>query len=652
MVETASAPGAGIVADTIQFHGTADRYTLSGATSIAALFSDPTTATSNPAVTLRTVGPNGGQAAAFAYDLARSVVYTRQGNPAWAGQERDGVAPIRSDDLFFGNASGDPQPDWVNLNKVAIPQSDEQQRLLANLILEMNSDRKPLPRFWYFPRSEKAVVIMTGDDHASGGTAGRFDQYVADSPNGCVVADWECVRSSSYIYTNTPLTNAQAAAYHAAGFEIGLHVDTGCADWTAASLDNTYDSQLAAWAAKYTSIPTPSTNRTHCIAWSEWATQPKVELDHGIRLDTNYYYWPPGWVQDRPGFFTGSGMPMRFADLDGTMIDVYQAATQMTDESGQSYPFTINTLLDRALGPLGYYGAFTANMHTDSAASGGSDAIVASAQARGVPIVSGRQMLEWLDGRNASSFGSLGWDGDTLTFSIVVGGGANGLRAMVPMTSSAGALTDITRDGNAVSFTTETIKGVEYAFFPGVAGNYDAQYGGGGEPADVFVTVSDAGFRRRTTIAQQGDTVQWDFTGGTHSATDASGMGLFDSGPRTSGESFQFTFTTAGRYTVDDTFSANTGTIAVPVRVTPGSGTTSTTFTVTWSSAALSGGFQADIQIRRPGSPWRNWRVNQTTTTSATFTPDSGTGTYQFRARLENAGGRSRWSQPASIAVS
>ena len=69
--------------------------------------------------------------------------------------------------------------------------------------------------------------------------------------------------------------------------------------------------------------------------------------------------------------FTGSGMPMRFADLDGTMIDVYQAATQMTDESGQTYPFTIDTLLDRALGPEGYYGVFTANMHTDNATSAG-----------------------------------------------------------------------------------------------------------------------------------------------------------------------------------------------------------------------------------------------------------------------------------------
>ena len=63
---------------------------------------------------------------------------------------------------------------------------------------------------------------------------------------------------------------------------------------------------------------------------------------------------------------TGSGMPMRFADTDGSMIDVYQAPTQMTDESDQTYPFTPDTLLNNATGPLGYYGAFNVNMHTDN----------------------------------------------------------------------------------------------------------------------------------------------------------------------------------------------------------------------------------------------------------------------------------------------
>ena len=343
--------GAGIVTDSIQFHGTATRYKLAGATAVANLYQTPTKSTVNPAFTLRSIGPAGGEAAAFAFDLARSVVYTRQGKPNWAGQERDGIAPIRSDDLFFGAKAGNPQPDWIDLNKVAIPQADEQQRLLANLITRMALDVMPIPRFWYFPRDEEAVIVMTGDDHASGGTAGRFDSQAAQSPSGCSVADWECIRSTSYIYTNTPLTDAQAAAYDAEGFEVGLHVDTNCADWTPAQLESFFSTQLVAWQAKYASLPSPVSNRTHCISWSDWASHPKTELAHGIRFDTNYYYWPADWIQNRPGMFTGSGMPMRFADLDGAVIDVYQGTTQMTDESGQTYPFTVDALLDREPAP-------------------------------------------------------------------------------------------------------------------------------------------------------------------------------------------------------------------------------------------------------------------------------------------------------------
>src|SRR5206468_1021457 len=175
------------------FHGTADRYTINTATPVAMLYSDASTATVNPAVTLQNVGGAGGQAAAFTYDLARSVVYTRQGNPAWAGQDRDADGVIRSDDLFFGGA----QPNYVDPTKIAIPQADEQQRLLANLIGFMNADKKPLPKFWYFPRGIKAVVVMTGDDHANNGTQGRFDIYNANSTPGCAVDNWECVRATS-----------------------------------------------------------------------------------------------------------------------------------------------------------------------------------------------------------------------------------------------------------------------------------------------------------------------------------------------------------------------------------------------------------------------------------------------------------------------
>ena len=123
-----------------------------------------------------------------------------------------------------------------------------------------------------------------------------------------------------------------------------------------------------------------------------------------MRLDVTYYYWPSAWIKNRPGFMTGSGIPMRFADTNGAATNVYQSATVMTDESGQSYPSTVNTLLDNALGAQGYYGAFTANFHTDSDTTVENDRAMASAAARNVPIVSARQMLTWLDGRNASTF--------------------------------------------------------------------------------------------------------------------------------------------------------------------------------------------------------------------------------------------------------
>ena len=346
----------------------------------------------------------------------------------------------------------------------------------------MNGTTKPLPRSWYFPRGHKAVVVMTGDDHAQNGTATRFERYIANSLAGCSIDDWECVRSTSYMYANTPLTNQLAVWYDSLGFELSLHVTTGCSDYTRATLENIYTTQLGQWQSSYPGLAAPTTNRTHCIVWSDWATQPKVELAHGIRLDTTYYYWPDSWILDRPGMFTGSGIPMRFTDTDGSMIDVYQATTQMNDESLQSYPKHIDALLGEATGPQGYYGAFVANMHNDTNVAGsvsvvGSNAIIASAQAHGVPVISARQLLTWIDGRNSSTFDSIAWSGGHLTFTMHVGVGGNGIQVMLPSTSSAGLANSIVHNGQPVTFTTQVIKGIEYAVFPGGEGSYDVTYG-------------------------------------------------------------------------------------------------------------------------------------------------------------------------------
>ena len=116
-------------------------------------------------------------------------------------------------------------------------------------------------------------------------------------------------------------------------------------------------------------------------------------------------------------------------------------------------------------------------MHFDTQNHAGANAIVASAQSRGIPVVSSKQMLDWLDGRNGSYYENISWNTDQLGFTVNVGVGALNLRGMVPVISEVGNLIGLTQDASPISYTTETIKGIDYAFFPATDGDYVASYG-------------------------------------------------------------------------------------------------------------------------------------------------------------------------------
>lgn len=470
-VNTSTGPGVGIVNQTIQYHSPADLYTLNGATAIATLYSDATTATNNPAVTTKAVGTNGGHAIAFTYDLAKSVVNTHQGNPAYAGQSLDGNSPpVRADNMF--------QQNYLDMNKVAIPQADEQQRLLANIITETNLDNKPLPRFWYLPKGLKAAIVYTLDDHnTASGTNDVFTKLANNSASGCSVADWECYRGTAWIYLGVPVSNTQAGTYNSQGFELGAHVENGCADFSSyANLDTSYANELQAFQTQFPSLPAQTTHRFHCIVWSDYLTQAKVERAHNIRYSMDYYYWPPAWVNGRPGLFTGSAIPMKFADTDGTVQDIYQGVSQLVNENGIAYDTDVFTLLNNATGANGYYGFF--GTHDDYRDSTFSDSIINAAKAFNVPIITAKQALTWLDGRNNSIFTNFSWNGNTLTFNVTAATGSQNIQAMLPVNSTGNSISSLSLNGNPVTFTIQTIKGVNYAFFPATTGAYTAVYNG------------------------------------------------------------------------------------------------------------------------------------------------------------------------------
>ncbi|HEX8762515.1 MAG TPA: Ig-like domain-containing protein, partial [Candidatus Saccharimonadales bacterium] len=476
LVDTGSGPGVGIVNETIQFKGTADNYTLNGATAVASFYSDASTSTSNPAVTSRSVGSNGGTAMAFAYDLAKSVIALHQGNQAWAGQDRDGSGMVRTNDLFFGARSGDVQPDWVDLNKLHIPQADEQQRLLANLLTSSTKDKKPLPRFWYLPGNNKAAMILAGDDHGldNTGTERIISNWLNESSASCSPIDWECVTASHYTYSTSALTNTRAVQYIRLGYDIGAHVSNGgaCNDYTSFSnLSTLYTNNLATWRAKYTGAPNQRTGRFHCYIWSDWDSQPRVQIANGMRFGLEYVAYPNSWVGTRAPMLTGSGMNMRLTDADGDLLDGFQGVTNLDDTAAGTT--SINALLDNAIGSAGYYGIF--GTHYDMSNSYHTT-VFAAAKARNIPMISADEALTWLDGRGSSRFSGFTGSSGQFGFTLDAAEGAVGLKAMLPVQDAAGTLSTLKLAGQDVTYQTQTVKGVQYAVFDGQPGAYTATY--------------------------------------------------------------------------------------------------------------------------------------------------------------------------------
>ena len=469
-INTASAPGKGIVGDTIQYHTAADRYGLAGATSVATLYSDASTATLNPAVTIRSVGE--GYAAAFAYDLPKSITALHQGNSAWANNDPSliGNNPFRPDSLF--HKAG--QTDWLNVSKASIPQADEQQRLLVNMLNEMSTSSGPIPHYWHLPHGYKAALVMTSDDHGTSDSTARFlSQVSLQGAPDCSVRDWTCPRAGSLVYTGGGLSTTHATSFEKNSFPLGVHVQTNCETPTIPNLTSAFQTQITAFSNAYPGVSPQQFSRIHCYIWEGFAEVPKVDEQFGIRYTMEYEWFPQSWTGSNTGAITGSYQTMRFADTDGTMIDVYNAPTDLDYENDPTNA-TINADLASATGSQGFYGIFGTHYDFTNTYQ---NLLLASAAQYDVPIISADQALAWKDAQSNSTFDIISSSSYQVKFKPQVAEGGEGSVAVLPLLSSNGTLASLKVDGASTPYTNATIKGVDYAVFDAKPGTYVATYG-------------------------------------------------------------------------------------------------------------------------------------------------------------------------------
>jgi plastocyanin len=183
--------------------------------------------------------------------------------------------------------------------------------------------------------------------------------------------------------------------------------------------------------------------------------------------------------------------------------------------------------------------------------------------------------------------------------------------------------------------------------------------------ATTNVAIANFSFTPSAAKIKLGDTVHWTNTAPTTSHTTTSdttnpdgspGVHWWDSGVLSSNQTFDWLYTAAGSFTYHCSIHPTLmkGTVSVPVKVKPPSGTAGTKFTITIATVPAPTGFSYTVQMKAPGGQFVDFKVGVTTTKVSFNSTGMPPGAYAFRSRLNTTNtpaGASLFSPAKSVMV-
>ena len=472
--------GKGLTSRTMQFHGDANRCTLNGAAPIAALFADKSARETFPGVVKNEYGK--GRTIAFLYNLPESIVYTRQGNPLYAGIEKDGIPGLRGMDLFTDG--------WVDTSTNTINQADQQMALLTHCIQDFNETTKPLPRFWYFPDTLKCLAVLDNDGEDN--SEDDFEPQFRD-------VDSMGAKMTLYIMDVEKVSKDWVDKWTARGFEISGHPDdtreAGNPIWD--NMDSAILRKKNEIAGKY-GLPM-STSVNHWFVWcgqdangqQDFGAQARLEEKHGIEMDANYaiydinsnqpehFLGTPGTKQ---GNYTGSGLVMKYADASGKTVNVYQRFNAVYDQQYnegstlEGFFDCFKGLVDRSLND-DIFSVVSIKAHNNEYYFSKEPLMkmLAYANRKGVPVWTALKLLNFLKMKDEATFSKVTWSHSQLSFIINSSfQHTHSLTFMVPAFYGGKKVSGITKNGKESPFSFKRVKGRDYGFVSVTGGmNYD-----------------------------------------------------------------------------------------------------------------------------------------------------------------------------------
>jgi hypothetical protein len=216
------------------------------------------------------------------------------------------------------------------------------------------------------------------------------------------------------------------------------------------------------------------------------AAQAKLEEKHGIGLDCNYAHYDNNARQKQflgsygytQGNYTGSGLPMKFADADGSIINVYQQLNNVYDQQymehkdQDGYLNAFKGIMDRSI-DNGVYSYVSVRAHNNEYFFSKVPLMkmLDYANSKHIPVWTELQLLNFLKARDEAEFRNIRYQNNQLTFTLHSSYVTEAkITTMVPSSFSNKKIQSIIVDGRNAKFSTHHVKGVNYAFVPVVAG--------------------------------------------------------------------------------------------------------------------------------------------------------------------------------------
>ena len=445
----------------------------------------------------------------WAFDVGHNVALIRQGDPHRVNVERDGLAKIRFTDLAFG---------WVDPDLLDRADADQYVRVLVGQLAAGGAARGPLLAADFFPGAARTVLIATGDAHGVG--AEVLDQVLhrVEAAGGRLSVFYEPPQAPGW------RRYARRARWAASALPLVGPVLQSRDAPPSPQLVNEWRVRGHEFSPHPTGDPDPDTGlsrawqdfdddgygtahmvvRTHEVSWHGWVDTPRAQRRHGVRMNLDAYYVGPVMRQRdgrwSHGHLIGSGLPARFVDEGGQVLDCYQQPTQVVDEqllrameaaedlTSQEAADVVSQQLNRAL--TGPPAALCAVFHIDSfvpavgrAVEAGAflDSVLRAFRSRDAPIITAGRWLSFLDGRRASAIVSRLWDADARRLTCVVQVSplaAPGVGLLLPAAVDGRRVHDVALDGAAASLESLTRAGREWVRVVALPGavRVDARY--------------------------------------------------------------------------------------------------------------------------------------------------------------------------------